>query len=213
MKLFRIIASAQGGRAFTHMGNACGLSDEVAAQVVRYFVPPIARAIQKRAQTAEGLLSVLEFLGSRRYDRFLDDPRVFGHPTVTEEGERVLEYAFGSKARIKKIVARRAAVLPVSEEQLEKMFPTIAVLALGAIETRTRRPLGSILHRLNNGFSDPRAIANPYLALAQVLRKKERDEKEQRRKTGLRALRVSSVLGGLVARPMPQGSNVGMAVN
>ncbi len=200
MKLFRIIAGAQGGRAFANMGQAFGLSDELAAQIVRYFIPPITKTIQRRAQSAEGLLSVLEFLGSRRYDRFLEDPRIFGHPAVAEEGERVLEYVFSGKTRIKSIIARRAQVLPVTEDQLGRLFPYIAVLALGAIEVRTRRPLGTILHRLNAGKSDARAIANPYLALAQELRKREREDKEHRRKMGLRALRVSGVLGGLVAR-------------
>jgi hypothetical protein len=209
MKLFRIVASAQGGRAFQNMGSAWGMSDEMAAQIVRYFLPVISRSIQKRAQTAEGLISVLEFLGSRRFDRFLDDPRVFGHPTVADEGERVLDYVLGSRERIRKIVARRAEVLNLPVEQLEKLFPYIAVLALGAIEIRTRRPLGSVLHRINNGSSDSRAIANPYLALAQLLRKKEREEKDQRRRLGLGALRVGNVLG--LARPSLGGQRMAHA--
>lgn len=204
MKLFRIIASAQGGRAFENMGRAFGISDELAAQVVRYFAPPIAKGIQRRAQSAEGLLSVLEFLGSRRFDRFLEDPRIFGHPTVAEEGERVLEYVVSSRDRLKAMIARRAEVLPLPAEKLAQLFPYVAVLAVGAIEVRTRRPLGAILHRMNEGKADTRSIANPYLALAEVLRKKERMEKEQRRKMGLRALRVVNVLGSFMAKsPSP----------
>jgi hypothetical protein len=204
MKLFRIVAGAQGGRAFANMAQAFGLSDEMSAQIVRYLIPPIAKSIQKRAQTAEGLLSVLEFLGSRRFDRFLDDPRVFGHPKVLEEGERVIDYAIRSKAQVKKIIERRAQVLPIKEDQIEKLFPFVAVMAMGAIEARTRRPLGTILHRLNDGVSDARAIANPYLALAQMLRKKEREERDTKRR---QRLRVSGVLGSLVSRspaPAPQ---------
>lgn len=206
MKLFRIVAGAQSGRAFANMGQVFGLSDEMAARVVRYFIPPIAKTIQRRAQTAEGLLSVLEFLGSRRYDRFLDDPRIFGHPTVAEEGERVLEFVFSGKSRTKAIIARRAQALTIPEDRLERMFPYIAVMTLGAIEVRTRRPLGTVLHRLNNGKSDARAVANPYLALSQELRRRERDEKSRRRKMGLRALRVGNVLGGLVARSGPEAA-------
>lgn len=201
MKLFRIIAHAQNGQIFAHMGKAFELSDELSAQIVRYFLPPIAKAIQKRGQSAEGLFAVLEFLGSRRYDRFLDDPRIFGHPKIVEEGERVAAFAFGGKTRIKKIIANRAPVLAVPEERLEQMFPYLAVLAIGAIEVRTRRPLGTILHRLNKGKSDARAIANPYLALAQFLKQKEREELDKRRKMIRRTLRVGNVFGSLVPRP------------
>jgi hypothetical protein len=182
MKLFQIIASAQGSRAFSNMGQAFGFTDELMAQTVRYFIPPIAKAIEKRAQTPEGLLSVLEFLGSRRFDRYLDDPRIFGHAQIFKEGDRVLDYLFVRDARIKKIIENRTKVLPIEAAALEKILPYIAVMVIGAIEIKTRRPLGVIWHRIAKGNSDDRALANPYLALAQHLRKQERDQKDHRRR-------------------------------
>jgi hypothetical protein len=182
MKLFQIIASAQGARIFSNMGQAFGFGDELMAQTVRYFIPPITKAIEKRAQTPEGLLSVLEFLGSRRYDRFLDDPRIFGHAQVAKEGQRVLDYLFEREARVHKIVENRARVLPIDPVTLAKLFPLIAVLAIGAVEVRTRRPLGVILYRVTKGTTDDRAIANPFLALVQHLRKQERAQKDQRKR-------------------------------
>lgn len=198
MKLFQIIASAQGGRAFINMGQGFGFSDEIMAQTVRYFLPPITKAIEKRSQTPEGLLSVLEFLGSRRYDRFLDDPRIFGHAHVRQEGQRILSYLFPREARIQKMIENRAKVLPVDAKRLEELFPVTAIMALGAIETRTRRPLGVILHRVSKGVIDDRAIANPYLALAQHLKKQEREERDQRRG------RLFAFLGGFAAEAKKQ---------
>ena len=151
MKLFQIIASAQGARIFSNMGQAFGFGDELMAQTVRYFIPPITKAIEKRSQTPEGLLSVLEFLGSRRYDRFLDDPRIFGHAQIAKEGQRVLDFLFERESRVHKIVENRARVLPIDPVTLQKLFPFIAVLAIGAIEVRTRRPLGVILYRVTKG--------------------------------------------------------------
>jgi hypothetical protein len=182
MKLFQIIASAQGSRAFSNMGQAFGFGDELMAQAVRYFIPPMSKAIEKRAQTPEGLLSVLQFLGSRRYDRFLDDPRIFGHAQVQKEGERVLQYLFVREARTRKIVENRAKVLPIPVEALEKILPFIAVMVIGAIEVKTRRPLGVIWHRIAKGEPASRELANPYLALVQHLKKQERDQKDYRRR-------------------------------
>jgi hypothetical protein len=206
MKLFQIIASAQGARIFTNMGQAFGFGDELMAQTVRYFIPPITKAIEKRAQTPEGLLSVLEFLGSRRYDRFLDDPRIFVHAQIAKEGQRVLDFLFAREARVQKIVENRARVLPIDPVTLEKLFPFIAVLAIGAIEVRTRRPLGVILYRVAKGATDDRAIANPFLALVQHLRKQERAQKDQRRR------RMFAFFGGSAApakKAEPEGEASG----
>ncbi len=182
MRVFQIIASAQGARIFSNMGEAFGFGDELMAQTVRYFIPPITKSIEKRAQTPEGLVSVLEFLGSRRYDRFLDEPRIFGHAQIAEEGQRILDYLFSRKERIQKIIENRAKVLPIDPVTLEKLLPFIAVLAIGAIEIRTRRPLGLILYRVTKGATDDRAIANPFLALVQYLRKQEQHQKDQRKR-------------------------------
>ncbi|MGO8955433.1 MAG: DUF937 domain-containing protein [Rhodomicrobium sp.] len=204
MKLFQIIASAQGSRAFFNMGQAFGFGDELMAQTVRYFIPPMAKAIEKRAQTPEGLQSVLEFLGSRRYDRFLDDPRIFGHAQVLKEGERVLDYLFVREARIKKIIENRAKVLPIEASALEKILPYIAVMVIGAIEVKTRRPLGVIWHRITKGASDDRALANPYLALVQYLKKQEREQKDHRRRRLFAFLGVGSSASPAPAPAVPE---------
>jgi len=182
MRVFQIIACAQGAHIFSNMGQAFGFGDELMAQTVRYFVPPITKTIEKRAQTPEGLISVLEFLGSRRYDRFLEDPRIFGHAQIAEEGQRILNYLFVRKERLQKIIENRAKVLPIDPVTLEKLFPFIAVLAIAAIELRTRRPLGLILYRVMKGAADDRAIANPFLALVQYLKKQEQQQKDQRKR-------------------------------
>ena len=181
MRIFNIIANAQSRRVFQNMGEAFGYSDEAMARAVRYFIPPITKAIARRAETTEGLLSVLEFLGSRRFDRFLDDARIFGHAEVQKEGERALDYLFQRQARIRKIVENRAKVLPIDADTLMSMFPFLAVVIVGAIEVRTRRPLGAVLHRLSGGSADQRAVANPYLALAHYLSEIEKEQRDKRR--------------------------------
>jgi hypothetical protein len=192
MKLFQIIANAQGSHTFFNMGQAFGFSDELMAQAVRYFIPPMVKAIERRAQTSEGLLSVLEFLGSRRYGRFLEDPRIFGHDQVLKEGERVLGYLFAREERINRLVENRAQRLPIEPAVIHSLLPYIAVMVIGAIEVRTRRPLSVVWHRITKGATDDRAIANPYLALAGHLRRQEREQKDQRRRRLFTFLGVAS---------------------
>lgn len=193
MRLFRTIAGAQDGRVFANMGAAFGISDELVAQCVRYFIPPIIRSVTRQTESSQGLLQFLDFLGTRRFDRYMDDPSIFGDPFVEEQGRHILRALFPRGQQIRKIIANRAKVLPLTPQLLEVMFPYVAVLALGSIEQRTRQPLASILQRLARGRVDPQRLSNPYSALAQEIR--HRRHATAPRKTAPRANPLSGVLG------------------
>lgn len=154
------------------MGAAFGLNDELTAQVVRYFLPPILKSIAKRTETSQGLLYFLEFVGSHHNERYWSDPGVFGHPQIEAEGNAILATLFPNPAHIRKIISNRAKVLPVAAPILELMFPYVAILALGAIEQRTRAPLGEILRRLAHDRVDAASAANPYKPLANEIRRR-----------------------------------------
>jgi hypothetical protein len=180
------------------MGAAFGLSDELAAQTVRYFLPPIIRSVTRQTESSQGLLQFLDFLGERRFDRFMDDPTIFGHPHVEEHGKVILAALFPRGPQIRKIIANRTKILPVTPQVLEAMFPYIAVLALGGIEQKTRRPLGDILLRLAGASMDPQGLKNPYSALAREIRFRKLAARQ--RKTTRRTGGFSGVFGNLFAR-------------
>ncbi len=182
---------------FANLGATFGINDELAAQVVRYFLPPIAKAISRRTESPQGLIYFLELVGSHRHDRYLADPGIFGHPKVEAEGRMILTKLFPNAAQLHKIVGNRAKILPVQPPTLEKMLPYVAVLALGAIELKTRQPLKGILIGLMNGRADPVAAANPYRALASEIRRRriEVAERDPDRRSG-----IAAVLGALFAR-------------
>jgi hypothetical protein len=197
MRLFRSIAGAQGGRVFANMGAAFGINDELAAQAVRYFLPPITKSIARRMEHARGLVYFLEMIGNRRHDRYLADPGIFGHPQVEAEGRVILETLFPSSTQLQRIVANRTRVLPIPPALLEQMLPYIAVLAVGAIELKTRQPMKEIMVKLLQGRADPVAAANPYRALASEIRRRQAasDQRDQDRRAGL-----SAVISALFAR-------------
>ena len=202
MRLFRTIAGAQEGRVFANMGAAFGISDELAAQTVRYFLPPIIRSITRQTESSQGLLQFLDFLGTRRFDRYMDDPTIFGHPHVEGHGKAVLAALFPKGPQVRKIVVNRAKVLPIHPEVLDAMFPYVAVLALGGIEQKTREPLASILQKIASGRVDAQRLNNPYSALAQEIRHRRVVAKS--RDGGRRSGALSGVFGALFrsdARP------------
>lgn len=179
------------------MGAAFGLSDELAAQAVRYLVPPILKTINKRMETSQGLLHFLEFLGGRRNERYWNDPGIFGHPQVETEGHAVLVALFPQAAHVRKIISNRAKVLPVAPETLEAMFPYVALLSLAAIERRTREPLGEILQHLAKDRVDEAGMANPYKTLAGEIRRRRMTSKAR----GMRNSGLSGMFGALFSKP------------
>lgn len=197
MRLFRSIAGAQGGRVFANLGAVFGINDELAAQIVRYFLPPITKSIARRMDNAQGLVYFLELIGTRRHDRYLADPGIFGHPQIEDEGRVILATLFPSTRHLQKIIGNRAKILPVEPHQLERMLPYIAILALGAIELKTRQPMKDILIRLLKGRADPVAVANPYKALATEIRRRRNElpGSDQDRRSG-----IAAVFGSLFAR-------------
>jgi hypothetical protein len=193
MKLFAIIANAQAGQLFDGLGQHFGVGGDTAAQATRYFLPAIRKAVEMKAETLPGLIAVLDFLAARRHDRLIADPRMVGHPRVAEEGGRILSFLFPNREFLKKLVAHRAEVLQVKTEVVEAMLPFIAVLAVGAIEQRTRKPLGALVQRLTGGSIEQRTLINPYAALAVQLKLRQ-----QSMSRGLS--RVSGLFGGLFGR-------------
>ncbi len=179
---------------FANMGAAFGISDELVAQSVRYLLPPIIRSITRQTESSQGLLQFLDFLGTRRFDRYMDDPTIFGHPHVEEHGRVILGALFPRGQQIRKIIVNRSKVLPIPAQVLEAMFPYVAVLALGGIEQKTREPLASILKGLARGRLDQQRLNNPYSALAQEIRHRRVDGKPRK------GPQRSGIFGSLFAR-------------
>ncbi len=177
------------------------MDDELAAQVVRYFLPPIKKCISRHMQTPQGLVYFLEMIGTRRHDHYLADPGIFGDPQVEEEGRTILSNLFANPGQLRRIINNRTKVLPVQPEILERMLPYAALFAIGAIEQKTRQPLQGILIKLLNGRADPVAASNPYKSLAAEIRRRHGDlsDHEQVRRSGL-----SGIIGALFSKPDSQ---------
>lgn len=170
MRLFRSIASAQNGQIFNHMGTAFGMNDELAAQVVRYFLPPLHKAMLKRMETPHGLMMLLELIGARRHDRYLADPRIFTDLQIEEEGRALLTTLIPNRNYIARIIENRTKVLPLPAETLEEMLPYVAILVFGAVELKTRQPLKKLVLRILGGKADPVALDDPFKTLANEIR-------------------------------------------
>ena len=163
MRVFQIIASAQGAHIFSNMGQAFGIRrriDGANRSVFRSTDHKNHREAGSNARRFDLGARISWFAPLRPVP---GRPQDLGHAQIAEEGQRIFNYLFVRKERRQKIIENRAKVLPIDPVTLEKLFPFIAVMAIAAIELRTRRPLGLILYRVMKGAADDRAIANRFL--------------------------------------------------
>ena len=167
------------------------------AQVVRYFLPPIVKSVTRRAETSSGLIYLLEFIGTGATTAISPTPASSCIRKWRRKAARYWPRCSPIRCICSKIVGNRAKVLPLRPEMLERMLPYVAILALGAIELKTRQPLKAVLLRILNGRADPVAMANPYKALAGEVRRRRVAElgRNKDRRSGLAA-----VFGTLFAR-------------
>lgn len=196
MRLFRSIASAQHGRIFMHMGAAYGINDELAAQIVRYFLPPLHKAIVKRMESQTGLITLLELIGTSRHDRYLANPAMFSDPRIEAEGRALLGALIPNRAYIRRVIENRAKVLPLPPEMLERMLPIVTILTFAAVELRIRQPMKQIQQKILGANPDPALANNPYKAMAQAIRERQSLKgQEADKRNGL-----ASMIGALFGR-------------
>jgi hypothetical protein len=93
-------------------------------------------------------------------------------------------------------------MLPIRHDQLDAMFPYVAVMAIGALECRTRRPLAGIAARLSGASLDEGIMENPYAELVRRLR--HREALAESGASGGRSTGFAGVLGSLFSRNAPR---------
>lgn len=179
MKLFRIIAGAQGGRVFANLGALVGLSEEDTARCVECLSQPLIEAVERRTGDREGVIDLLDLFSARRYDRFLTSTQIFGHPRSGTEGQRILDFLIEDRETLEHIIAVQQDKFGLERTTIDALLPYAAIMVMGAMEYRLREPFTEIVARLDNPELTAQAARNPFVTLAEVLRSRLGTSSEQ----------------------------------
>lgn len=170
MNMYDMIAQAQGGKAFSNLGNQFGLSEEQTAEAVRQLLPAFSTGLKRNTANPEGIGSLLEALGGGRHERYYDDEQVFADNNARDDGENILGHVLGSKDVSRAAAQRASEQTGIGSELLKKMLPYIATMVMGALAKNGQNPLGSILGQvLGGGGAQTSSGNNPFGDLAKVI--------------------------------------------
>ena len=148
MELCDIVRQAQGGHAIANMARAFNLTPEQAEAAVKALMPELARGIERNTLSRGGVADLVTALGDGRKIRNLEDPAMFGNPSIAADGNAVLGHILGTKDASRGAAQRASLSSGLGEGLLKMLLPYIAQILMGALANKTRGGLGDILSKI-----------------------------------------------------------------
>jgi hypothetical protein len=139
VQLFDIVRSAGKGEFVRVLAAQAGLDEREAEDALRALLPELGQAIRAAGRSRSGAAAVHGLMRDERYERYLDDPPALREPAAVADGERVLAEVMDDDER-GDLIRRVAAGIEPDEDQVRRLLPRAAVLAMGALGQQLRDP-------------------------------------------------------------------------
>ena len=151
MKLYEIIAEAQGGQAIDNLARAANVEPEQMDDVFRTVLPAFSNAIERNTLSRGGLADLVKALGDGHHEVILDNPQTMADPRVVQDGNEILGYILGSKDKSRGVAMQAAQASGLSEGLVKMLLPFIAQMVMGAIAKWAKGGLGDVIGKLPGG--------------------------------------------------------------
>ena len=141
MQLFDIVRSAGKGEFVRTLAAHAGLEERQAEETLRALLPELGHEIRSAGHSRSGAAAVHAMMRDERYERYLEDPQALRQPGAIADGERVLAEIMDEDERGDLIRRVAAEIDPEpDEDEVRKVLPLVAVLAMGALGQQLRAP-------------------------------------------------------------------------
>jgi hypothetical protein len=137
VKLFEVIRSAGGGRFVSALATKAGIAPGEAEEALRALLPEVGRAIRRTGESGSGAAATSAAMHDERYARYLEQPEALGEPAAVADGDRVLDDVLDDDER-GDLIRRVAVGIGPNEEEVRKMLPLVATLAMAALGQNLR---------------------------------------------------------------------------
>ncbi len=153
LNLFEIMQAAQGGKAYSNLGQQFGIGPAQAQQAVEAVLPAISMGLQQQAQTVEGWQNILSTLSQSQNSAQAFDSDGDGIPDHLEnEGQNALGTMFGGQAMTQAVAANAAQFAGVPAAMMQQMMPVIMSMVIGGLfKGASNNGLGGLLGQMMQG--------------------------------------------------------------
>lgn len=140
LNLFDMISQASGGGAVQQVSQQTGLSQNQTQQAIKALLPAIAAGLQRNAQQAGGLQSLLGALEKGNHQQYLDQPDILSRPEARQDGNAILGHLLGSKDTSRAVAAHASQKTGIDSQILKMILPMVASMAMGSLSKQTKEP-------------------------------------------------------------------------
>ncbi|MFM9942439.1 MAG: DUF937 domain-containing protein [Hyphomicrobiaceae bacterium] len=155
MKIYDLIASAQGGEAIANLARTAGITEAEAAAVVEAALPSLVSGIERNTLSRGGLADLVKALGAGHHEVILERPDVYGDPRVQQDGQGILSHILGSDSKARGLALQTARATGLSDSIIQMLLPILAQMLMGALSRWFKGGLGDIAGRLPGGVQLP----------------------------------------------------------
>ncbi len=134
MNLLQTLLEAQGGQLVGKLAQNFGLDQAQASAALQHLVPMLAGGVQRNANQAGGLDSIINALQSGNHEQYLDDHTQLTQPQAVDDGNAILGHIFGSKDVSRQVAAHAATNTGIDAGILKQMLPVVASMVMGAMK-------------------------------------------------------------------------------
>ena len=150
MSLIEELLNAQDGGVASSLSNMFSLEEDQVRSAIQALAPAVAGGIQRNTREEGGMGSLLDALAQGSHDRYLNEPDLALQDEGINEGNAILGHIFGSKDVSREVASRAATTSGVDSDDLKRMLPIIATMAMGALSKRAVGDSPSEASGLNN---------------------------------------------------------------
>ena len=148
MKLYEIIAGAQGGQAIANLAQAARIEPERLDAAIRAVLPEFTNGLERNTLSRGGLADLVAALGDGHHEVILDNPAAITDPRVVADGNEILGHVLGSKDRSRAVALQAAQASGLSDGLIRMLMPYIAQMVMGAIAKWAKGGLGDVIQKL-----------------------------------------------------------------
>lgn len=149
MQIENILNQAQSTAAIKNIASAFGIDPEKTEIAVEYMLQTLADRIERNTLSRGGVADMVDLLGRPQAGRAFNDPENLGSSQMVEIGNYILDVLYGDKHLSRGIAARAASRANINEEVTKRMWPVVASLMIGALQSKAQPSL----ERTFSGFA------------------------------------------------------------
>ncbi len=134
MDLIKTIMNSADLGTIKNIASKLGLEERIVQVGIFSMLPEITAGLEQNIQQEGGADALVNALDEGSHETYVDDPEAIVSDAATEDGNKILGHALGSKDKSREVAKAAADETGIDLGKLKQMLPMVAALAMGGLK-------------------------------------------------------------------------------